>query len=170
MGAIYDALTGSGNCGLDWQLPHPDNPTPDTAGKDQQGSVDVRLVNNPLNPNDSNLSGSDFAQILGSWYDPTNTSSVYGALNGQDYIYQITFQGELHDAPVSMAMDPNNPPTLLIDTTKAKQQILHFGTPSGYFDLAMNGSTTADIAGSGTPTVMAANIAAPWPTFQVASA
>ena len=55
-------------------------------------------MNNPLNPKDKDLSG-DFNEELGSPWDPGANG-----INSTFYVYQITFQGELHDTPVTLAL------------------------------------------------------------------
>ena len=61
--AIQAALAAAPNLGLNWPNPP------------YLGAVNVQLVNNPVNPNDTNLSGN-FAEQLGSPWDPSATPST----------------------------------------------------------------------------------------------
>ncbi len=112
--AIKNALASASNVGINW---------PAAIGL---GPVDVQLVCNPLNPGDLKLTGN-FAEELGSAWDPT----AHG-INGTFYVYQITFQGEVHNTTIGLKMSADGHDDLARKAgSSATQQVITFSSFSG---------------------------------------
>ena len=141
--AIAAAIAKLTNVGVNWPVADGYN-----------GPVMVELVNSPGAP------AGSFSQILGSTWDPT----AHG-LSAQNYIYRVTFMGEVHDTPVAMSMSADGICTLARKTSAtATQQILHFGTTVGWFSLSLSNAQTADMQGPPDPTTIATELGKLLPT------
>jgi hypothetical protein len=145
--AIKSALAAATNLGTNW-------PT----SADYAGPVDVQLVWNPLNTGDPKVTGN-FADEIGSPWDPTAQGIDRGS-----YVYQVTFQGEVHDTFVSLTLAAATPSTLTrAAATTAAQQLITFSAFSGTGWLSMMVGTigpSADfsVSSSQTPLEIAATL------------
>ena len=137
---IEAAIEGAVRTGVSWD---------DTPGVTYQGPVDVRYLYSGFF-----FGGDELTDREGTpWdllWDDAFFPGFFAGIQPTDYVFEVTFQGEVHDTPMLMYVAPNGN-NLTTDAVDEEQTLTFSVTSDGFFALSwfdpnnFNLVTTADI-------------------------